>query len=71
MESHGLLVTPLTTKRDCLRGKPTDKQSAAITGTVFETHSMCYLLNLGVHKLTERQCFLHFQKQTPHYVMGS
>lgn len=31
MQSHGLLLALLTFKRDCLRGKPTDKQSAAIT----------------------------------------
>lgn len=31
MQSHGLLLPPLTFKGDCLREKPIDKQSAAIT----------------------------------------
>lgn len=32
-------------------------------------HSMCDILDLSVHKLSEKRCFLHCQKQT--YVMGS
>lgn len=69
MQSHGLLLTPLIFTRDCVRGRPTGKQSAATIAEYVREHSMCDILDLSVHKLSEKRCFLHCQKKT--YVMGS